>query len=111
MDVFVLSSVAEGMPRVILEAMAAGVPCIGTNVGGIPEVICNKDVGCVVPSKDSEALAQAMISVANLPNQELETLVGQAQAQVREFYSHDVTRAKLAKLYEAQYACSQVAAE
>ncbi|MEE9170606.1 MAG: glycosyltransferase [bacterium] len=112
MDAFVLPSIgSEGMPRVILEAMAAKVPCIGTKIGGTPEVIHNKNLGYLVPSKDSEALVQAMISVINLPNEDREALTGKAQAQVQKFYSHDIVRAKLAKLYEDQYSFSKVAAK
>jgi len=49
MDVFVLPSIgSEGMPRVILEAMAAGIPCIGTNIGGTPEVLCDNEFGYIV---------------------------------------------------------------
>ena len=67
MDIFVLSSIAEGMPRAILEAMAAGVPCIATEVGGIPEILPNRDVGRLVPARDPQALAWAMIDFAQSP--------------------------------------------
>jgi glycosyltransferase involved in cell wall biosynthesis len=111
-DVFVLPSIgSEGMPRVILEAMAAGVPCVGTQIGGTPEVICNNDIGYVVESRDSEALARAMISVANLSHEVRQKLIGNARAQVQNFYSHDVVGVKLAKLYEDQYLLSQVSAK
>ena len=104
LDVFVLSSVAEGMPRVILEAMAAGAPCIATAVGGIPEIFNNdENAGFLVPPKDSAALAQAMIRIATMPKQELDTLIGNAQNRVREFYTHQVVREKLRMLYESEY--------
>ncbi len=50
----------EGMPTVISEAFAAGNPVIGTNVGGIPDVVNDGENGYVVPQKDSLALAQTM---------------------------------------------------
>ncbi len=102
MDVFVLSSIAEGMPRAILEAMAAGVPCIVTYVVGIPEIINNENMGILVPPKDSEALAQAMIRITTMPKQELDKLIENAQNGVSQFYSHDVVREKLRKLYETE---------
>jgi glycosyltransferase involved in cell wall biosynthesis len=102
MDVFVLASVAEGMPRVILEAMAAGVPCVATEVGGIPEVIKGDHVEFLVPPGDSEALARAMISVANIPMDDLKRRIKKEQDRVRQFYSHDVVREKLKNLYEAE---------
>jgi len=103
MDVFVLSSVAEGMPRVILEAMSAGIPCIATEVGGIPEIIVGNDVGLLVSPRDPAALAQAMISSANMPEDRLEKLIEKAQYKAQQFYSHDVVREKLKYLYESEF--------
>jgi glycosyltransferase involved in cell wall biosynthesis len=56
-DVLVISSLHEGIPYILLEAMAIGVPVIATDVGGIPEVIKDNLNGLLVPSKDSEAIA------------------------------------------------------
>ncbi len=103
MDVFVLPSIdSEGMPRVLLEAMAAGVRCIGTNVGGTPEVLCDKAFGYVVEPGDSNALAEAMISAANTPSEELRELSQKAIDRVRQFYSHDIARERLRELYESE---------
>jgi sugar transferase (PEP-CTERM/EpsH1 system associated) len=59
-DIFVLCSLSEGLPLTILEAMAAGKSIIATNVGGIPEVIQNGTDGIIIPSDDSDALADAI---------------------------------------------------
>jgi glycosyltransferase involved in cell wall biosynthesis len=56
----VLSSVNEGMPNVLLEAMAMGLPCVGTAVGGVPEVIRQGQTGFVVQKRDPQALSQAL---------------------------------------------------
>lgn len=106
-DVFVLSSIAEGMPRVILEAMAARVPCIATKVGGIPEIINNQDVGLLVPPKDSATLARAMISIANATDEERERIIERAQSRVRQFYSHEIVGEKLRRLYESEFEISR----
>lgn len=53
-DLFVLASRTEGMPRALIEAMARGLPCIGTDVGGIPELLAAEDI---VPTGDAQALA------------------------------------------------------
>lgn len=60
LDVFVFSSLNEGLPLVILEAMAAGLPVVSTNVGGIPEVL-PPDSAWLCPPADPDALAAAML--------------------------------------------------
>jgi glycosyltransferase involved in cell wall biosynthesis len=55
-EIFALPSRCEGTPRVIIEAMAAGVPVIGSNVGGIPMLIRDGESGFVVPAEDVGAL-------------------------------------------------------
>jgi L-malate glycosyltransferase len=97
-DVFVMSSVAEGMPRVLLEAMAAQKPCIGTRVGGIPEVI-NESFGLVVKPADSRSLAQAMQKMACLSPHEHAVLGENARAEAERRFSHTVVREKLKRVY------------
>ena len=53
-DIFILASRTEGLPRAIIEAMAVGLPCIGTNVGGIPELLENN---VLIPKDNPEALS------------------------------------------------------
>jgi len=62
MDVFVLASLHEGLPTVLLEALAMGKPVVGTNVGGIPEVIRGNGLGTLVAPKSSPQLADACLS-------------------------------------------------
>lgn len=62
-DAFVLASQSEGLPMALLEAMAAGVPCIATAVGGIPAALAG-DAGLVVPPLQPAALAAAIVRVA-----------------------------------------------
>jgi glycosyltransferase involved in cell wall biosynthesis len=59
-DVLVLPSLSEGLGRVVLEAMAAGTPVIGSNVGGIPEIIEDGRTGFLVPPGDVSSLADRL---------------------------------------------------
>lgn len=57
-DCFVLSSRREGLPMVILEAMASGLPIISTAVGGIPEILRNEENGFLVPAEQPQKIAE-----------------------------------------------------
>jgi glycosyltransferase involved in cell wall biosynthesis len=61
-DVVVLSSLTEGSPNALLEAMAAGVPVVATAVGGIPEIVQDRESALLVPSRQPDALASAIAS-------------------------------------------------
>jgi glycosyltransferase involved in cell wall biosynthesis len=59
-DLVVMSSLSEGSPNVLLEAMAAGVPVVATAVGGIPEIVVDGEHAILVPPSDPSALSQAI---------------------------------------------------
>jgi glycosyltransferase involved in cell wall biosynthesis len=65
LDAFVLSSDAEGMANVLLEALAVDLPCIATNVGGVGEVLGDHAYSVITPAGDATVLAQAMLKVAH----------------------------------------------
>ena len=69
-EMFVLSSDYEGMPNVLIEAMAMGVPCISTGCpsGGPKELISNGENGYLVPVGDSESIAAAMAKISDIPS-------------------------------------------
>ena len=66
-DVFVLSSDAEPLGVVYMEAMSAGVPTVGTAAGGVAEIITDGVDGVLVPPKSPEALADALEQLARDP--------------------------------------------
>jgi len=83
-DVFVLPSIKEGFPYVLLEAMAAGLPIISSLVGGTPEIIKNGEDGFLILSKNPKILAERIADI--LDNPELaEKLSEKAREKVKEF--------------------------
>lgn len=102
MDAYVQPSIgSEGMPRSLLEAMAAGVPCIGTRISGIPEILGNGEYGYLVPCRDESALADAMVGLAKKTDEDVTQLVEKARQRVKNHYTHDVIIRRLQRLYEA----------
>lgn len=66
-DIFALSSYLEGMGTSILDAMALGVPIVATEVGGVPEIILHGRNGLLVPARNPDKLAQAILKLAKDP--------------------------------------------
>ena len=62
-DLFVMSSVTEGLGTSLLDAMACGKAIVATEAGGIPEVVVNGTTGLLVPPRDHEAMAQAIVTL------------------------------------------------
>ena len=62
-EIFVCPSLAEGLGNVFIEAQACGTPPIGTNVGGIPDIIKDKENGLLIEPKNSEQIADAIIEL------------------------------------------------
>ncbi len=67
-DLLVLPSYTEGLPLVILEAMAAGLPIVATPVGGIPEAVIHQETGLLVPVEDVRALGDAILRLLQNPH-------------------------------------------
>lgn len=95
LDVFVLSSRNEGLPLVILEAMAAGLPVVSTNVGGIPEIVAPES-SWLCPPGDDGAFAEAMVSAAG---RSLQALGEQARELARRRYSVEAMAAAYERIY------------
>ena len=103
----VLPSFAEGLPVVIMEALALGRPAISTYVAGIPELVKPGINGLLVPAGSVEALASAMRTVVELPQTELE-LMGEAGVKsVSKQHNISEEARKLAQLFQENLELSQ----
>ena len=81
-DIFVLSSIIEGHPLALLEAMASGLPCVATDAGGISETIINGKSGFVVEKSNPLQLAKRIIEIAN--NTQLQQKMGRKGREIVE---------------------------
>jgi len=98
-DLLVLPSLWEGLPNALLEAMAAGLPVVATAVGGTPEVVVDGVTGFLVPPRDPQALADAILRL--LRNPELRQRMGEAgRARVAAHFSIEQMVHKTEALYE-----------
>jgi glycosyltransferase involved in cell wall biosynthesis len=105
----VLPSFAEGLPVVIMEAMALRRPVISTFVAGIPELVQSGQHGWLVPAGDVEALATAIESCLNANPETIAEIGDRACIRVRERHDIDIEAAKLSALFE-EYTLSQARA-
>ncbi len=62
-DIFVLTSLWEGIPVSIMEAMASRLPVIATDVGGVSEIVVNNETGILVPPQNPGAIAKAILAL------------------------------------------------
>jgi len=85
-DGYVMSSAWEGMPMVLLEAAAAGLPIVATSVGGNHEVIVAEASGFLVPPRDHEALAAAMLRLGGLGEGERRRMGVRGREHIRAHY-------------------------
>jgi glycosyltransferase involved in cell wall biosynthesis len=99
MDLFVLSSLREGLPNVLLEAMALEVPCVATRIAGIPRLIQDGRNGRLVPPDDPAALGSAVLDLARSPDRRDEyRKAGRRTVETR--YSFPVRMKRLAGIYD-----------
>jgi glycosyltransferase involved in cell wall biosynthesis len=86
-DAYVMSSAWEGMPMVLLEAAAAGLPIVATAVGGNHEVVSGEESGFLVPPRDGDALGAAMLRMMGLSEAERRSMGARGREHVRNTYS------------------------
>ena len=99
-DVFVLASVGEAIGNVLLEAMACGAPSVGSDSGGIPEIIAHGETGLLAASLDSAAFAGAIRTVACNPETR-RRMSEQSLARAGALFDVDVTVRNFLELYDS----------
>ena len=98
-DCLVLSSHTEGLPVVLLEGMAAGLPSVATAVGGVPEVVRHGQEGYVVPANDPSALADAIHRLTESP-EDRRRMSASASARVAQVFSCATQAERYLQLFE-----------
>jgi len=101
LDILVSSSLWEGFPTVLLEAMASGTPIIATDVSGSQEIIKNGITGLLVPPKSSQSLADAIVEMLNHPDQAHE--MAENARQLAQQYTIQNATQKYSEIYEQLY--------
>lgn len=97
-DLYIMPSRTEGLPKALLEAMARGLPCIGSKVGGIPELLTETDM---VPTNDEVALAEKIIEVLNNPDRM--SAMSERNRQVSQEYRSELLQERRRELYQHIY--------
>jgi len=98
MDIFLLTSLSEGTAMTLLEAMATGLPCVATDVGGNPEIVMDGETGFIIPSNDEITLAEKICTLFR--NEDLMKKMGKAG---RRRFEENFTVDKMVSSYQAIY--------
>jgi len=106
----VLPSFAEGLPVVVMEAMAVGRPVVTTRIAGIPELVRDGVDGWLVPPGDVDQLKDAMKACLAADEADLRTMGRAANARVRSRHDADDEAAKLKRLFEGAVAQARTSA-
>lgn len=99
LDIFTLSSVSEGFPNVLGEAMASAVPCVATDAGDSALIV--GDTGQIVQPRDVEALATQWLSLLRMAPTERTALGRRARTRIANMFSIDVIANEYLRVYEA----------
>ena len=99
MDVFVLSSLREGLPNVLLEAMAMEVPVVATRVGGVPRIVEDRENGLLIEPNDVDGLVAALRESMDRP-EPAAARARCARETIEQDYSFDRRMERMARIYD-----------
>ncbi len=100
LDVFVLSSILESCPNVVLEAMAMEVPVVATDVGAVSEIVWQGRTGLVVLPRDAAALARSVLAYLTMPKEQVRNIVTTAKKRVETTFGTDIIAQQQYRVYE-----------
>ena len=98
-DLFVTPSLQDNLPNTIVEAMSCGTPCVGFNVGGIPEMITHRADGYVARYQDSEDFARGIVWC--LDESRLDSLRQQARRTAMATYAEPIAASRYLDIYRS----------
>jgi glycosyltransferase involved in cell wall biosynthesis len=99
-DVFLMTSITEGFPNVLVEAMASGLPCISTDVGDAKYIV--QDLGSIVPPRNAKALADAILAYVQKTKAEKQSLKLATRERVEQNFSIETVSRQYMRVWSQQ---------
>lgn len=99
-DVFLMTSITEGFPNVLVEAMASGLPCISTDVGDAKYIV--QDLGAIVPPRNAHALAEAILVYVQKTEAEKHALKQATRERVEQNFSIETVSGQYMQVWSQQ---------
>ncbi len=99
-DAFLMTSITEGFPNVLVEAMASGLPCISTDVGDAKYIV--QDLGSIVPPRNAQALVDAILAYTQKSEAEKQSLKQATRERVEQNFSIDTVSGQYMQVWSQQ---------
>lgn len=99
-DAFLMTSITEGFPNVLVEAMASGLPCISTDVGDAKYIV--QDLGTIVPPRNAQALADAILSYMTKTEEEKLALKYSTRQRIEQNFSIEIVSQQYIQVWSQQ---------
>lgn len=100
LKLLVIPSYTEGLPNIMLEAMACGTPVLATSVGAIPDVIKDGETGFLLEDNSPECIAETALKILHMPDDKLEKVSDNARALVEEKFTFEAAVERWSEIME-----------